>query len=131
MEPSLILDDHGSCEDALHKLKETMTNVNVLFQISLDHFKTFHQKVAPPIDEALLQVKPEAHAWFIKRNLDISISFVDFFRIFLAEHKDEYRLDLSRRSILLNKDAADLLGSSEDTCITLLEILRQLPTIFY
>jgi hypothetical protein len=107
-----------------------MKTVKVLFQECHERFKTFHQKMVPPIDEALLEVKPSAELWFSKRNMATTITFVEFFRAFLAEHSKEDRLDLSGRAILLNDDAAVLLKMTKNSRLSIHGLLGKLPEIF-
>ena len=123
-------DTEGSYAESLESLKESMKSVKVLFQECHERFKTFHQKMVPSIDEALLEVKPSAEVWFTKRNISTTITFADFFRAFLAEHSKENRLDLSGRSIIINHDAAVLLKVTADTPLSIHEVLRKLPEIF-
>jgi hypothetical protein len=86
--------------------------------------------MVPPIDEALLEVKPSAELWFSKRNMATTITFVEFFRAFLAEHSKEDRLDLSGRAILVNDDAAVLLKMTKNTRLSIHGLLGKLPDIF-
>jgi len=123
-------DTEDSYSESLESLKESMKTVKVLFQECHERFKTFHQKMVPPIDEALLEVKPSAELWFSKRNMATTITFVEFFRAFLAEHSKEDRLDLSGRAILLNDDAAVLLKMTKNTRLSIHGLLGKLPEIF-
>jgi hypothetical protein len=123
-------DTEDSYAESLESLKESMKTVKVLFQECHERFKTFHQKMVPPIDEALLEVKPSAELWFSKRNMATTITFVEFFRAFLAEHSKEDRLDLSGRAILLNDDAAVLLKMTKNTRLSIHGLLGKLPEIF-
>jgi len=123
-------DTEDSYAESLESLKESMKTVKVLFQECHERFKTFHQKMVPPIDEALLEVKPSAELWFSKRNMATTITFVEFFRAFLAEHSKEDRLDLSGRAILLNDDAAVLLKMTKNSRLSIHGLLGKLPEIF-
>jgi hypothetical protein len=123
-------DTEDSYAESLESLKESMKTVKVLFQECHERFKTFHQKMVLPIDEALLEVKPSAELWFSKRNMATTITFVEFFRAFLAEHSKEDRLDLSGRAILLNDDAAVLLKMTKNTRLSIHGLLGKLPEIF-
>jgi len=123
-------DTEDSYAESLESLKESMKTVKVLFQECHERFKTFHQKMVLPIDEALLEVKPSAELWFSKRNMATTITFVEFFRAFLAEHSKEDRLDLSGRAILVNDDAAVLLKMTKNTRLSIHGLLGKLPEIF-
>ena len=123
-------DTEDSYAESLESLKESMKTVKVLFQECHERFKTFHQKMVPPIDEALLEVKPSAELWFSKRNMATTITFVEFFRAFLAEHSKEDRLDLSGRAILVNDDAAVLLKMTKNSRLSIHGLLGKLPEIF-
>lgn len=110
------LEDPVSLEDSLDSLKRNALATQVMLQESLKSLKQFQKKLLEettvPASAKPLQPKTRMMKWLTDRNLDVESSFNDFFEVFLDEHKQEHRLDLSGRSIQLNEKACILLGYS-------------------
>jgi len=126
--------DSLSFEESLLILREHSAAAEKLSEKAHGHFQEFRKRVAyeprESISEVTLQAKPILHKWLKQRDLPLSLSFQEFFAEFLKEHAQEYRLDLSDRSIALNTDAASLIGYTSQEPIDLLDFLLYVPTLF-
>ena len=124
-----------SLEDTLGSLKRNAKAVDVYFQQARSKFKSFHQKLAHEssgLSETPLQPKTRMMKWLTDRGLPEQSSFMDFFEVFLDEHKKEYRLDLSKRSICLNLDACILFGyKGPNPTVTLYDLLEKIHILYY
>ena len=126
--------DTLSVEESLIALRDHSVAVETLFEQIQDHFKQFRKlMVETPMDslsEINLQAKEQLKPWLTQRLLPTSLSFQEFFAVFLKEHAKEHRLDLSRRSIHLNPDAVALLQYNSNDPISILDFLLFIPVLF-
>lgn len=104
--------------------------VLALNRLKLVEFKL--KKELEDLSETTLRSKVPLRQWLTSRNLSKESTFQEFFEKLLEEHKEEHRLDLTDRSILLNKDACKLFGlSGKDVRFTMKELLEKLPQIYH
>ena len=122
-------------EESLSSLKASAKVAEDAIVASLNRLKLAQHKLKIEVEELSeteLRSKPVLRAWLQAREIATTCSFQEFFQAFLNEHKGEFRLDLSDRSIRLNKDACQLLGYKEkDKRVTILEIMERLPLLFH
>lgn len=83
------------------------------------------------LSETELRSRPALRTWLKARELPEDCSFTEFFEAFLLEHEKEYRLNLSDRTLCLNKEGARLFGLKSDLIVTLLDILERLPLLYH
>ena len=104
--------------------------VQALNRLKLVEFKL--KKELEDLSETSLRSKVPLRQWLTSRNLSKESTFQEFFETLLEEHKAEHRLDISDRSILLNKDACKLFGLvGKDIRMTMKELLEKLPQIYH
>jgi hypothetical protein len=126
--------DDISLEDALSNLKRNASAVEVHFQESLKQLKGFQKRLAKESKsiEVPLQPKTRMMKWLTDRGLKVESTFPEFFEAFVEEHKQDHRLDLSKRTIRLNTPAC-VLFSMKDTqpVVHLYDILEKVQTLYY
>lgn len=127
-------DDSISLEDSLDSLKRNALATQVMLQETVKSLKVFQMKVleettVPPSAKPL-QPKTRMMKWLTDRHLGVESSFSDFFEAFLEEHKKEHRLDLSTRSIQLNKKASILLGYEDDQWVSVYDVLERALNLY-
>lgn len=66
--------------------------------------------------------------WLKKRDLSEETSFEEFFEIFIKEHNG--RLDISKRTMVLNKHGAKLFGYEPDSEVHILELLSKVDELY-
>jgi hypothetical protein len=106
-----------SITTALNRLKLAQHNLNIELK---------------ELSQTELRSKPSLRAWLKARELPLDCSFQEFFQKFLEEHKQEYRLNLSDRSICLNKDGCKLFGlEGSNVKLGMPEVLERLPLLYH
>lgn len=122
-------------EESLSSLKLTATVAEDAVTKALNRLKLAQHKLKiemEELSETELRSKPLLRAWLSKRALPTDSSFQVFFQAFLDEHKQEHRLDLTDRTVTLNKDGTQLLGYKESNKrVSILEIMERLPLLFH
>ena len=104
--------------------------IHALNRLKLLEFKM--KQELEDLSETQLKAKPALRYWLETRSLPKTSTFQEFFERFLEEHKAEHRLDLTDRSIHLNKDGCKLFGyAGKDVKVRLTEILERLPQIYH
>ena len=122
-------------EEHLSSLKRSAKSAEDSVLDALNRLKLAQHNLKMEVEELSeteLRSKPALRAWLKTRSLPLDCSFQEFFQRFLSEHKQDYRLNLSDRSILLNKEACKLLGlDGKDVKLGLPEILERLPLLYH
>jgi hypothetical protein len=122
-------------EEALSSLKASAKVVEDTLVTTINRLKRIQQKVRLEVEELSeteLRSKPALRLWLQERSLENDCSFQEFFQAFLEEHKEEHRLDLTDRSLLLNKDACKLFGlQGSNVKMSMPELLQRLPLIYH
>lgn len=131
----LLDSEETEIEIALSTLKENANKAEDQVLQALNRLKLAEFKLKQELDdlsETQLKSKAALRHWLESRNLPKTSTFQEFFEKFLEEHKVEHRLDLTDRSIRLNKDGCKLFGiSGKDVKMTVTEILQRLPQIYH
>lgn len=126
-------EDHGLyIEEHLFTLKTRAKVAEETVVAALNRLKVVQYKMKLELEELSeteLRSKPSLRKWLEARNLSTNCSFQEFFQVFLDEHKQEYRLDISNRTISLNKEACQLFGLTGT--ITMVQLLERLPIIYH
>lgn len=135
-EPETEIDDITiSIEDTLESLKRNAYAVDVYFQEAKKKLKDFQNTLAEEsnsLSEIILQPRTRMVKWLTDRSLAVESTFVDFFEVFVEEHKKEERLDLSNRTIRLNSAACILFGYNDSNPIVpLYDLLAKLNVLYY
>ena len=124
-----------SLEETLESLKRNAKAVEVHFLEARKKFKEFHQNLAHEssgLQETPLQPRTRMMKWLTERGLPEQTTFLDFFELFVEEHKKENRLDVSKRTFCLNKDACILFGfKKENTILGLYDFFEKLSVLYY
>jgi hypothetical protein len=122
-------------ERSLSTLKTNACEAEDQVLQALNRLKLVEFKLKQELDdlsETQLKSKASLRHWLESRGLSKDCSFQQFFERFLEEHKQEYRLDLTDRSVILNKEACKLFGlGGKDAKLTMIEILERLPQIYH
>jgi hypothetical protein len=123
-----------SIEELSASLKAHAKQVGEVFLECRDHFISFHKRIREdmePIEEAKLIPKERMRVWLQAHALPEHGTFQEFFQAFIQDHKKEGRLDVSNRSIHLNKEARTLLGyRSPEAVVPILDLLEKLTNLF-
>jgi hypothetical protein len=127
--------NENEIEESLSSLKSSGKEAEDAVVAALNRLKLAQQKLRIELEELSkteVRSKPPLRHWLKSRQLPIHSTFEEFFQTFLEEHKAEHRLDLSTRSILLNKEGCKLFGlEGENKRITVNELLERLPLLFH
>jgi hypothetical protein len=127
--------EDSEIETALSTLKEKASNAEEQVLQALNRLKLVEFKMKQELEdlsETQLKSKAALRQWLETRSLPKTSTFQEFFETFLEEHKQEHRLDLTDRSIRLNKDGCKLFGvGGKDVKMTVAEILERLPQIYH
>jgi hypothetical protein len=121
-------------QEQLFTLKRTAKQVDENLVTITNRLKVAQQKLKVELEELSqteLRSRPSLRRWLKARQLVEDCSFVEFFEAFLLEHEKEFRLNLSDRTISLNKDGCLLFGFKEETIVCLLEVLERLPLLYH
>jgi hypothetical protein len=122
-------------EQQLSTLKQTAAKAEDAIVAAMNKLKVVQYKARAEMEELAeteLRSKPALRKWLQARDLSTDCSFQEFFDAFLQEHKEDHRLDITDRSILLNADGCKLFGlAGKDKKILLLELLERLPAIYH
>ena len=134
------MDDHdptdtegGSLEETLDSLKRNAAAVDLYFKEARTRMKAIQasaMELLASSAEVPLQPRTRLMKWLTDHDLPVDTSFHDFFDLFLLEHKEENRLDLSTRSIRLNKAGAHLFQQQVNTPVSLYDLLRSLSLLY-
>jgi hypothetical protein len=135
METEAETDDQTiSLEDTLSSLKRNAKAVDVYFHESRKSLKEFQKKLneeSKSLATIPLQPRTRCMKWLTDRHLPVESSFSEFFEAFVEEHAKDQRLDLSKRSIILNESACILFGyKQKDHVVTIWELLEKLPHLY-
>ena len=127
-------DEEFALEEQLFILKTTAKKLDESIITIENQLKVVQQKLKIELEELSateLRSRPSLRTWLKSHDLPENCSFQDFFEAFLQEHQKDYRLNLSDRTIRLNKEASHLFGVNFDTTLSLLEILERLPLLYH
>jgi hypothetical protein len=124
-----------SLEDTLQSLKRNAQATEIHFQETLRRFKQFQKRLSEETHQEVsqrdLQPRTRMMKWLTERGLPVECSFQEFFERFLEEHKQDHRLDLSRRTIHLNPAACVLFHIKEKKPeLHILDLLEKLPLLY-
>lgn len=122
-----------SLDDTLESLKRNAAAVEAYFKEARTQMKGVHAtalEILASSAEVPLQPRTRLMKWLTDRNMPVDTSFHTFFDAFLVEHKQEHRLDLSTRSIRLNKAGAHLFQCQLNTTVPLYDLLRSLSLLY-
>jgi hypothetical protein len=120
-------------EDTLDTLKRNANAVEIHLQETIKHVKRLRKQVVEEsndLSEMPLQPRTRMMKWLTERGLPVESTFLEFFEVFIEEHKKEHRLDLSQRTVRPNEKACILFGLKEQDSITLFDLLEKLPLLY-
>lgn len=123
-----------SLEDTLESLKRNAKATETHLLESLKQFKQFQKNLAKETNsiEVPLQPKTRMMKWLTDRGLRVESTFQEFFEVFVDEHKEEQRVDLTSRTIQLNSAACVLFGYKDtNPKVHLYDILEKLGSLYY
>lgn len=132
-EQDLIDTEDVSLEETLESLKRNAAAVDTYFKETRTRMKAIRattMEMLASSAEVPLQPRTRLMKWLTDHDLPVDTCFHDFFDLFLLEHKEENRLDLSTRSIRLNKAGAHLFQQQVNTTVTLYDLLRSLSLLY-
>ena len=121
-------------QEQLFTLKTTATKLDDSLVTIMNRLKVAQHKLKMEMEELSeteLLSRPSLRKWLRARDLPEDCSFTEFFEAFLLEHEKEFRLNLSDRTVCLNKDAARLFELKPELIVTLLDILERLPLLYH
>lgn len=123
-----------SLEDTLESLKRNAKATEIHLLESLKQMKAFQLKVVKESKtmDVPLQPKTRMMKWLTDRGLRVESTFQEFFEVFVDEHKEEQRVDLTSRTIQLNSAACILFGYKDtNPKVHLYDILEKLSSLYY
>lgn len=122
-------------EDHLSFLKRSAKSAEESIVDACNRLKVAQHSLAmelKELSETELRSKPGLRAWLKARSLPLDCSFQEFFQHFLTEHNQEYRLNLSDRSIILNRDGCILFGKEgHNYKLRIPDLLECLPLLYH
>lgn len=134
MEDQEATDTEGpSLEETLDSLKRNAVAVDLYCKEARTRMKAIHataMEVLASSVEVPLQPRTRLMKWLTDHGLPVDTSFHDFFNTFLLDHKQDNRLDLSSRSIRLNKAGAHLFQQQVNTSMSLYDLLRMVSLLY-
>lgn len=123
-----------SLEDTLESLKRNAKASETHLLESLKQLKRFQTNLAKESQamDVPLQPKTRLMKWLTDRNLKVESTFQEFFEVFVSEHKQDHRVDISKRTIQLNSAACVLFGLKDiSPTVPLYDVLQKVSTLYY
>ena len=109
----------------LNRLKEETTSIR-------DSLKSCNKRIIEvPLGDRLLDPKPHAVQWFKKRNMETPCDLEDFLEKLFQEVAGKRRICHRTRTIILDKEQADLFELESNYVYRWIEVLQKLPRVFY
>ncbi len=128
-------EDINFIEQHLSTIKTSALSLETSTVETLNKLKLAQHKLKMEMEqlsETELRSKPVLRAWLKARDLPLDCSFQEFFQAFLDEHKQDYRLDLSDRTVLLNKDGCKLFAvEGKNVKLGIRDLLERLPLLYH
>lgn len=127
-EDELVIQEH------LFTLKTTAKSLDENLVTIGNRLKVVQHKLKMEIEELSqteLRSRPSLRTWLKARGLSENCSFTEFFDALLVEHEKDLRLNLSDRTLTLNKDASHLFELKGEPVVSILEILERLPLLYH
>jgi hypothetical protein len=125
-DPSGQEDSGGTLNESLEALKQQAKTVEIALCEARLQMKGLQKKVSA---EVVIQPRARTRQWLEKRGKPIHSEIEDFFELFLEEHAQEDRLDVSARTLQLNPEGQSLFGLGKEP-IAMLDLLERLAKVY-
>lgn len=134
MEETETEEDSISLELLIQGLKRNAHATEVYLQQSIRHMKQLQKRLdeeSQELSQRTLQPRTRMMKWLTERGLPVECSFQEFFEVFLDEHKQEHRLDVSKRTIRLNPAACILFDvKAKSPELHIFDLLEKYPLLY-
>lgn len=109
----------------LNRLKEDTTKVR-------DSLKSCNRRIVEiPLGDRLLDPRPHAAEWFIKRKMEIPCDLEEFLEKLFGELAAKRLVCHRTRTIILTEEEAAIFKLQPNFIYKWIEILQRLPNVFY
>ena len=125
------IDSHsreGSFE-AIYDLMVTLKNDSGMLS---ERLKTFNKRIEEiPLQEKLLEPRPNAQKWFELHGLKTPCELEEFLKVLFTEMGSQKRIEYRMRVMILNNDEAKMFGLQGSNAYKWFEVISRLPNVFY
>lgn len=129
---SLSSIDSHSREGSFEAIYELMTALKNDSSTLRERLKTFSKRIEEiPLQEKLLEPKPNAKKWFESHKLQTPCELEEFLKVLFTEMGAQRRIEHRLRVMILKYDEAMMFGLQENHAYKWVEVLSRLPNVFY
>jgi hypothetical protein len=125
------IDSHsreGSFE-AIYDLMVTLKNDSGMLS---ERLKTFNKRIEEiPLQEKLLEPRPNAQKWFERHGLKTPCELEEFLKVLFTEMGSQKRIEYRLRVMILNEDEAKMFGLQGSNAYKWFDVISRLPNVFY
>jgi hypothetical protein len=109
-----------------------MTSLKTDSNMLGERLKTFSKRIDEiPLQEKLLEPRPNAQKWFERHGLKTPCELEDFMKTLFSVMGSQKRIEHRLRIMILNREEAQMFGLHEGTAYKWVDIISRLPTVFY
>lgn len=129
---SLSSIDSHSREGSFEAIYDLMTSLKTDSNMLGERLKTFSKRIDEiPLQEKLLEPRPNAQKWFERHGLKTPCELEDFMKTLFSVMGSQKRIEHRLRIMILNREEAQMFGLHEGTAYKWVDIISRLPTVFY
>lgn len=129
---SLSSIESHSREGSFEAIYDLMTSLKTDSTMLGERLKTFSKRIDEiPLQEKLLEPRPNAHKWFEANGLKTPCELEDFMKALFSVMGSQRRIEHRLRIMILNQEEAQMFGLQPGNAYRWVEIISKLPNVFY
>lgn len=115
--------------EGLYKLLDTLKTDTKALQANIKGYNKKYIEIE--LSEQEFQPRENAKDWFLKNNLPIPCQLDVFLKKFFTDIAKQRRMCAKTRTLILNPEEAALFGLQSHYAYKWMEVLKELPAVFY